>query len=257
MSLTFAEFKKTAVDYKKMLEEQEEVRKKVIEASRLFNEMIQNNAVPPKALYNRIRAFAESNGLFKFSSVSEWLDKADLALQKGVKYKGFEIKVRTYCQHPNLKSFVIYQDGTQNNFLNSSSRLKTEEDCKAYIDLYLEIKKKIPTLLKKLGISKLYYNDKQAKRSEVFDSYKVNIIDDVRFQRYLLKFLHTYPDFSKWKVEVVHNKCSLSKTELEYEERSECEYSYCEGDGVTITATEKPVGNEYPRDFIKWGVFGD
>ena len=254
MTLTFAEFKKTAVGYKKMLDEQEEIRKKVNEASRLLNEMIQNNAVPPKALYNRIRAFAESNGLLGIDSVSEWIDKADLALQKGVKYKGFVIKVRTYCTCPNIKSFVIYENGTPNDFLNSNSNLKTEEDCKAYIDLYFEIKKKIPTLLEKLGISKMYYNEKQAKRSYVFESYKVNIIDDLLFQRNLLKFWHTYPDFSKWKVETVHNKCSLSDEELAYEIRSECEYSYCEGDGVTITATEKPVGNEYPRNEIRWGL---
>ena len=249
MPMTATEIKKLIKDYNAAIEEARKAEAKRANLAKQFYAMKNSDEVPSQATYEKLRAFANENNFDGGISMDlkKWLDKIELHHKKGTKYKGFEIKEEKGGFY-GIRMH-IFKDGKPFVVLNKDN-MSSEAECKMKIDLYLEAISKAPAILKKLGISNLRYFFHEAKRSEIHNTEHFDICDNILFQMDLISFLHRFPNMDKWKVSVEHEKCSLSKYDLQYEIRSQCEYQYYQGDGVKIT-TEENSSVE-----LVWGMWG-
>ena len=213
------------------------VRSQLDEAQRKYNEFIFNelnkwvNQTPTKKefvaiskLYSNVKKYNVSD------NVSSWLEKWGIEFAKSTKYKGYEIK---------------FYNGRYISFKNGKRELINEklDTLKSMLDERIEADKKMPAIMAKLGLEKLQYETHACKRSTVYDKTIHKFSEEMTYNLY--NFWKKHQNIKEWKIEIIHDTCSHTREELAYECRSECEYSYCVGDYVSIHAD---------RRILDWGA---
>ena len=258
MSIDFEEVKKTVLNYEavkkaheKAKEEQKKAKERLNEAEKAMQAIISD-----KAVYEKIVAFINENDLTdKNSYLKYWLKREGIAFQKGVKYKGFEIKESSV---PHLATtYVVYKGRKEAPaFWYQRYAYGTVEEAKNGIDIYLEAMKTIPPLMKKLGLNKLSYVYRKAKKENVLSEERHFMNDKESTLFYLMEFLLTFPEVDKWELLIRHDYCSMSEKELKSAMESGEEYEYYKGDFLAITPNCKRAQKveTYMWDTFHWGI---
>ena len=262
MSIDFAEVKKVFLNYEatkkaheKAKEEEKKAKESLNEAEKAMQAITRDTSKLTKAVYEKIVAFVNENGLTDNSYFKDWLQREGMVFQKGVKYKGFEIK-ESSIPHM-LTTYVVYKGRKEAPaFWYQRYAYGTVEEAKKGIDIYLEAMQTIPPLLKKLGLDKLSYVFRKAKNKTVLSEERHFMNDKESTLFYLMEFLLTFPEVDKWELLIRHDYCSMSKKELECAIASGKEYEYRKGDFLAITPNCKRAQTRetYLWDTFHWGI---
>lgn len=191
--------------------------------------------------FKKLRQFLIQNGGQIPYIICDWYLEMKQKLSKGIKYKGYEIK--------NNKYFVlIYKDGQMIDAIQGQMDQKGILEAKKQIQLIIKTQKSAPLLMKKLGIQNLQYVILSCKRITVFEKQVIKIKEDKDFQRRLVKFAQeTSLPIKKWKVQIEHNVKSLDDSQIRYEQRTQNQFSYAQGDVLRISVADM-------RYTLQWGV---
>ena len=193
--------------------------------------------------FKKIRQFLIQNGGNIPYIIRDWYLEMKQKLSKGIKYKGYEIKSGQY--HGYLH---IYKDGEIVDGIHGEMNEKGILEAKKYIQLIIKTQKNAPLLMKKLGIQNLQYTILSCKRITVYDKQVRKIKEDKDFQRRLVKFAQeTSLPIKKWKVQIEHNVKSLSDSDIRYEQRTQNQFNYAQGDVLKISVEDL-------RYTLQWGV---
>ena len=262
MSIGFEEVKKTILDYEatkkaheKAKEEEKKAKESLNEAEKAMQSITRDTSKLTKATYEKIVAFINENGLTdKDIYLKAWLQREGMVFQKGVKYKGFEIK-KNSPPHM-LTTYVVYKGRKEAPaFWYQRYAYGTVEEAKKGIDIYLEALKTIPPLMKKLGLDKLSYVFRKAKDKTVLSEERHFMNEKESTLFYLMEFLQMFPEVDKWELLIRHDYCSMSEKELKSAMESGKEYEYYKGDFLAITPNCKRAQKDgYMWDTFHWGI---
>lgn len=257
MSIDFEEVKKTILNYEAMKKVHEKAKESLSEAEKAMKAITCDTNKLTKATYEKIVAFVNENSLTdKNNYLKYWLQREGIAFQKGVKYKGFEIKEDASSSRVTT-TYVVYKGRKEAPaFWYQRYAYGTVEEAKKGIDIYLEAMKTIPPLMKKLGLDKLSYVFRKAKNKTVLSEERHFMNDKESTMFFLMEFLLTFPEVDKWELLIRHDYCSMSKKELECAIASGKEYEYRKGDFLAITPNCKRAQTRetYLWDTFHWGI---